>query len=348
MPIRRDAEPTEAKDRGIHELREKYYVRPPNHTVGYTLATTSQTPPAQVVVGLVLLRQGNSFWGHDETEGSLNPGNFLILLEFLGAHNKEINDVILKNAPKTCKLTSPDIQKDIVKACTTETINVIIKDIGNSLFSILVDESCDVSMKEQIATTLSLKAAIDMMFSKYNLSIANLQLALIAVTKKNLSISNFLRIVGDVVNVVGSFCKYSDLLKEKHLDFIVETLERGEISSGRELNQETTLQRAGDIRWGSHYNSLISLISMFSAVNNVLEMISEDNSSSLDQKTETFNLLESILSIDFAFNLHLMKHVLRISSELSTTLQKKDQDIVNAMDLVQVCKHRLQNMREDG
>ncbi|XP_042441312.1 zinc finger MYM-type protein 1-like [Zingiber officinale] len=102
----------------------------------------------------VLLRQGNSFRGHDETEGSLNPGNFLIQLEFLGAHNKEINDVILKNAPKNCKLTSPDIQKDIVRACATETINVIIKDIGNSLFSILVDESRDVSMKEQMSVVL--------------------------------------------------------------------------------------------------------------------------------------------------------------------------------------------------
>ncbi|XP_042396640.1 zinc finger MYM-type protein 1-like [Zingiber officinale] len=244
----------------------------------------------------VLLRQGNSFRGHDETESSLNPSNFLILLEFLCAHNKEINYVILKNAPKNCKLTSLDIQKDIVRACATETINVIIKDIGNSLFSILVDESRDVSMKEQMSvvlryvdssghvnerfigiehvtstTALSLKAAIDKMFSKYNLSIANmrgqgfdgasnmqgkfnglkalilkenpcafyihcfahqLQLALIAVAKKNLPISNFFRIVGDVVNVVGSSCKRSDLLKEKHSDFIVETMERGEISSG--------------------------------------------------------------------------------------------------------------------
>ncbi|XP_042460282.1 zinc finger MYM-type protein 1-like [Zingiber officinale] len=244
----------------------------------------------------VLLRQGNSFRGHDETEGSLNQGNFLIQLEFLGAHNKEINDVILKNAPKNCKLTSSDIQKDIVRACATETINVIIKDIGNSLFSILVDESRDVSIKEQMSvvlryvdssghinerfigiehvtstTTLSLKAAIDKMFAKYNLSISNLQLALIAVDKKNLPISNFFRIVGDVVNVVGSSCKRSDLLKEKHSDFLVEALERGEISSGRGLNQETTLQRARDTHWGSHYNSLNSLISMFSAVSDVLE-----------------------------------------------------------------------------
>ncbi|XP_073035006.1 uncharacterized protein [Primulina eburnea] len=360
----------------------------------------------------VLLRQGLSFRGHDETESSLNPGNFLVQLEFLGAHNKEIDDVILKNAPKNCKLTSPDIQKEIVNACAIETVNVIIRDVGDSLFSILVDESRDVSTKEQMSvviryvdssghvnerfvgiehvastTALSLKAAIDKMFSRYNLSMSKLrgqgfdgasnmqgkfnglkalilkenpcafyihcfahqlQLALIAVAKKNLPISNFFRVVGDVVNVVGASCKRSDILREKHSDFIVEALERGDISSGRGLNQETSLQRAGDTRWGSHYSSLISLISMFSAVSDVLEIISKDDSSSPDQKTEAFNLLESILSFDFAFNLHLMKHVLAISSELSTALQKKDQDIVNAMDLVQVCKHRLQMIRDEG
>ncbi|XP_075483620.1 uncharacterized protein LOC142523773 [Primulina tabacum] len=358
----------------------------------------------------VLLRQGHSFRGHDKTESSLNLCNFLIQLEFLGAHNKEINDVILKNAPKNCKLTSPDIQKDIVNA--TETINVIIRDVGDSLFSILVHESRDVSTKEQMSfvicyvdssghvnerfigiehltstTSLSLKDAIDKMFSRYNLSMSKfrgqgfdgasnmpgkfnglkalilkenpcafyihcfvhqLQLALIAVAKLNLPISNFIRVVGDVLNVVGASCKRSDLLREKHSNFIVEALERGEISSGRGLNQEITLQHAGDTRWGSHYNSLISLIFMFSAVIDVLEIISKDDSSSHDQKTEAFNLLKSVLLFDFAFNLHLMKHVLGISSELSTALQKKDQDSVNAMDLVQICKHRLQKMRDDG
>ena len=51
-------------------------------------------------------------------------------------------------------MTSPDIQKDIVSAAAIETINVIMKDIGSGLFSILVDESRDVSMKEQMAIVL--------------------------------------------------------------------------------------------------------------------------------------------------------------------------------------------------
>ncbi|XP_068341535.1 uncharacterized protein [Pyrus communis] len=37
----------------------------------------------------------------------------------------------------------------------------------------------------------------------------------------------------------------------------------------------------------------------------------------------------------------------RITNELSQALQKKDQDIVNAMALVEVCKQRLQSLRDD-
>ena len=56
--------------------------------------------------------------------------------------------------------------------------------------------------------------------------------------------------------------------------------------------------------------------------------------------------MESLQSFEFAFSLHLMKNVLGITNELSLALQKKDQDIVNAMTFVQVSKQRLQMMRD--
>ncbi|KAL2512353.1 General transcription factor 2-related zinc finger protein [Abeliophyllum distichum] len=136
--------------------------------------------------------------------------------------------------------------------------------------------------------------------------------------------------VGDVINTVGASTKRCDLLREKQSDIIIEALEKCEILSGQGLNQETTLQRSGDTRWGSHYNSLVSLLAMFSAVSDVLEMIFEDESSTCDQRCDATNLLESIQSFDFAFNLHLMRSVLGISNELSKALQRKDQDIVNS------------------
>ena len=53
------------------------------------------------------------------------------------------------------------------------------------------------------------------------------------------------------------------------------------------------------------------------------------------------------LPFKFAFALHLMKNILGITNELLLALQKKIQDIVNAMTLVKMSKQRLQTMRDD-
>jgi hypothetical protein len=146
-----------------------------------------------------LWRQGLSFRGHDESLDSSAKGNFLELLQFLADHNESINEVI-QNASKNNKLTHPNIQKDIVNAAACETTNAIIKDIDNGFFSVLVDESRDTSIKEQMAvvlryvdkkgnvtkqflgivhvtdtTALSLKVAIESLFSKHGLSLSRLR-----------------------------------------------------------------------------------------------------------------------------------------------------------------------------
>ena len=147
-----------------------------------------------------LQRQGLAFRGHDESKDSNNQGNFLELLRFLANHNEEIDKAVLENAPENHQMTSPDIQKEIANAAAVETINAIIKDIGDSLFAIIVDESRDMSTKEQMAIALryvdklghvnerflgithvnntsavTLKSAIEEVFSKHSLSISRLR-----------------------------------------------------------------------------------------------------------------------------------------------------------------------------
>ena len=79
------------------------------------------------------------------------------------------------------------------------------------------------------------------------------------------------------------------------------------------------------------------MISMFSSIVEVLEMLIEKGSNQ-EQKYEAKILLNSIETFDFIFGLYLMKTILGVTNELSQTLQKKDQDIVNAMNLVQTSK----------
>ncbi|XP_062113262.1 uncharacterized protein LOC133824403 [Humulus lupulus] len=259
-----------------------------------------------------LVRQGLAFRGHDESQESNNQGNFLELLTFLANHNEEVRDVALKNSPENLKLTSPKIQKDIVNAYAMETINVIIRDLGDVVFSILVDEYRDVSIKEQMVVmfryvdkrgcvierfigiehvpntiTISLKIAIDKLFSKHGLTISKLrgqgydgasnmsgefnglksiimkdnecaffvdcfahqlQLALLGVAKKHDLIGTFLTVVSNVANVVGASSKRRDILREKQSLKVIEALKGRELLSGRGQNQESGIKRPCDTR----------------------------------------------------------------------------------------------------
>ena len=81
------------------------------------------------------------------------------------------------------------------------------------------------------------------------------------------------------------------------------------------------------------------MILIFFTVVDVLEIVEEDGLS--NQKVEARSIMRLVLSFEFVFALHLMKNILGITNELSIALQKKkkkNQDIVNAMDLVKVSK----------
>jgi len=56
--------------------------------------------------------------------------------------------------PYNCKYTSPDIQKEILSIFASKIRKYIREEIGDSKFSILVDETCDVAKREQMALVL--------------------------------------------------------------------------------------------------------------------------------------------------------------------------------------------------
>jgi len=95
--------------------------------------------------------QSCAFRGRDERPQSKNRGNFIEMLKLLVEFNPEIASVILENAPKYCKYTSPDIQKEILSIFAMKVRKHIREEIGDAKFSILVDETCDVAKREQMA-----------------------------------------------------------------------------------------------------------------------------------------------------------------------------------------------------
>ena len=54
------------------------------------------------------------------------------------------------------QLTCHKIQKQIVEACAEVTTKVVMNELGDGNFSLLVDESRDVSVREQMAVIVRL------------------------------------------------------------------------------------------------------------------------------------------------------------------------------------------------
>lgn len=84
---------------------------------------------------------------------------------------------------------------------------------------------------------------------------------------------------------------------------------------------------------------------MFGSIIEVLDTIVVD-ARTLEERAKAKGYLSTCQTFEVAFMLHLMRDVLGITNELNTSLQKKEQDIANAILLVEVAKRRLQKLRE--
>ncbi|XP_004304880.1 PREDICTED: zinc finger MYM-type protein 1-like [Fragaria vesca subsp. vesca] len=102
----------------------------------------------------LLANQGAPFRGHDESEDSLNQGYFKEVIKSFSRMSVEVERVVLGNAPRNAKYTSPTIQKELLNILGNKVRGKIRDEVGNSKYCILVDEAVDTSSKEQMAIIL--------------------------------------------------------------------------------------------------------------------------------------------------------------------------------------------------
>ncbi|KAM3265189.1 hypothetical protein P3L10_002183 [Capsicum annuum] len=121
----------------------------------------------------------------------------------------------------------------------------------------------------------------------------------------------------------------------------------GELKTGKVLHQELGISRACDTRWGSHFKSFNCFILKFDTIMDILDNIVE-TVHSLDERSRATGYIRAAQTYEVAFILYLMRKILVITNDLSKCLHKKEQDIANAMLLVDIAKRRLQELREDN
>ncbi|XP_010687365.1 uncharacterized protein LOC104901473 [Beta vulgaris subsp. vulgaris] len=283
---------------------------------------------------------------------------------------------------KNLQMLAPSIQKDIVKACVVETIKFNIEELGDDMFGILVDESSDVSTKEQLAVVLhfvndwgfliarflgvvhvantcsiSLKSVVESLLLEHGMSLSMIR------GQGYDGASNMHGEHGGLKSLILKENKSSHYVHcfahqlqlallgtaKNHVDviwFFDVVFDIINIKTGKRPNQQLGLKRLGDTRWGSHYRSLLNMVEMYLDLIEVLHFIFIDASFSGHRKNAR-GIMTSLCSFDFAFILHLMIDILGITNDLSLALQREYQDIVNAMHLLETSKKRLQLLRDD-
>ncbi|XP_058746197.1 uncharacterized protein LOC131619072 [Vicia villosa] len=88
-----------------------------------------------------------AFYGHDESSTSLNKCNFREMVYLVKAKNEQVSDTF-DHGGKNFTMTSSDIQKELATCCAHEVTKVIMEDLGDRQFSVLIDKSRDISLKE--------------------------------------------------------------------------------------------------------------------------------------------------------------------------------------------------------
>jgi hypothetical protein len=162
----------------------------------------------------------------------------------------------------------------------------------------------------------------------------------VAVVRNDRGVSNFFGIISTLLNVVGGSAKRRDMIKDINLEEVSKALGCGQLETGKVLNQEQCIKRPGDTRWSSQYKTLKNLVDLFPTIVKVLKFVEEEDIDRTN-RDQALDLSVYFQSFDFVFYLQLMLTILIVTNILPQALQRKDQDIVNAMKCVKSTRRHL-------
>ncbi|CAL9012317.1 unnamed protein product [Prunus brigantina] len=143
----------------------------------------------------------------------------------------------------------------------------------------------------------------------------------------------------NIVNFVSAFAKRRNELN------LIRKIELKELLDYGELEIARTFIRAGATRWGSHFASITSLMSLFKETKLLLLEISDHGYAEGNYIT--------MMSFEFVFSLVFMDKIMGLTNFLCQAFQTKTQDIVSsggasALNFVENTKMQVEDMRKNG
>jgi len=354
------------------------------------------------------LQQGLPIHGHDESEGSQNAGNFLELLNWLAEGVEEVKKVHLKGPPINREMVDRKTQDQLINSCAKETTRLIMEDLGDDYFAVLVYESRDVEQQEQLAiclryvgtkgtvlerflaivgvedtTSLTVKTTIENLLMAHSLkfsmvrglgydgascmkSYANglkklimdespsvyyvhcfehqLQLNIVALAKQNFHCGWVFQELENLLDVFVMCYEKIRMLGVAEAECIIDAFELDETASEYGFHHES-LGTPCDTRRQSCYKTVMDVIPLYTSIWRILTAIGEEHRGIESVRAQI--IFTSFESFEFVFVAHLLLTIFEYTEHLCSALQKREHNIVNAIDLVCVTKKRLQSLRED-
>ncbi|KAL1318584.1 hypothetical protein AAHE18_15G215900 [Arachis hypogaea] len=317
--------------------------------------------------------QACAFRGDDESPGSLNRRNFIELIKLLASCNQNVNNVVLENAPGNAQYISPGVQKDILHIFARKVRATIREEIGDSKFCIIIDEARDESKRGQMSVilrfvdkhgcvqerffdlihvsdtcSLTLKTEISSVLSRHNLDVQNL---------RGQGYDGASNMRGEWNGLQTLFLK--DCPFAYYIHCLAHRLQLALVSAAKEVcyvhqffskltlivNVVTDSPKRHDQLRVAQANNVANLIADDQLVTVLKKSTEKSNFSTRGDASAAY---DAITSFEFVFVLHLMRNILEVSHDLCQALQRKNQDILNALTLVSTTKTLIQRMRESS
>lgn len=76
------------------------------------------------------------------------------MLGWYKERNEEVRCAFDMACPQNAQMTSPTIQKELAECCAAEVTKAIKQEMAGRLFTVLIDESRDISVKAQMAVVV--------------------------------------------------------------------------------------------------------------------------------------------------------------------------------------------------